>query len=936
MGGSPNEILSAILSGDSVEWVEGLYRGYQEDPSSVSSQWQEVFLALGGQKDGVGRKEKEARGWHRAVEKALYGAETEVKSAISSTQLKVAIQDSIRAWMLIRAYRVRGHLSASLDPLKLHPPVNHGDLDPKTYGFETKDMEREIYLGGVLGLEVASIKELLSVLQRLYCGTLAVEYMHIQSLQQREWIQKAIESPPPGFDEEKKGFILEQLLQSENFERFLGLKFIGTKRFGLDGGEATLPALREAIERGAAHEVEEVIIGMAHRGRLNVLTHLLQKPYASIFREFQGHFDADHHALGSGDVKYHLGSSADVKIGQKTVHLSLTANPSHLESVDPVVLGKAKGKSDLRGGRLGYSKVLPILIHGDAAFAGQGVVSECFTLSRLEGYETGGTLHFVINNQIGFTTVPRYGRSSPYCSDVAKMVQAPIFHVGGDDPEAVVRAMALAMDFRQTFQTDVVVDMFCYRRHGHNEADEPLFTQPLMYKAIAKHKSCAVVYSEKLLKEGVVSEESVLESKKLHTEQLEEAFSSAKQYVPTPPDWLDGQWEKFQKAPHNYCYTQTGVSKKKLLSIVQAMNETPQGFDVHPKVKALMEKRLLMLRKGAGIDWATGEALAIGSLLLEGVPVRFSGQDSRRGTFSQRHGVIVHQSTGEDYVPLGSLGARFDLLDSPLSEEAVLGFEYGYSLTRPEVLVIWEAQFGDFANGAQIIFDQFISSGEYKWLRMSGLTLLLPHGYEGQGPEHSSARLERYLQACAEHNLQVVNPSTPANFFHLLRRQVVTNFRKPLVVMTPKSLLRHKGCVSSLKDFTAATRFQRIKMEETPVCSLEEAEKVVLCSGKVYYDLLQRRKQEKKLGRLTYIIRIEQLYPFPLDALVRAGVGKKALKWCQEEPENMGAWRFVERILREEFGSLTYVGRKEAASPATGQRQVHYQEQEAFLKEALS
>ncbi|HSC20335.1 MAG TPA: 2-oxoglutarate dehydrogenase E1 component, partial [Solirubrobacterales bacterium] len=756
---------------------------------------------------------------------------------------------------------------------------------------------------------------------------------------------------------EGKVAILKKLIEAEGFEKFLHRRFPGTKRFGLDGAEAMVPALEQIIKRGGALGVKDIVIGMPHRGRLNVLAAVMGKPYHVIFHEFQGGSSLPSDIEGSGDVKYHLGASSDREFDGNTVHLSLTANPSHLEIVNPVVIGKARAKQAFtlrETPTAGRSHVMPLLMHGDAAFAGQGVVAECFALSGLRGYGVGGTMHFIVNNQIGFTTSPKNSRSSPYPSDVALMVEAPIFHANGDDPEAVTFATKVATEYRQLFCKDVVIDMFCYRRFGHNEGDDPTMTQPLMYQKIKDHPSVRQLYTTRLIGEGVVTQEQVDGWIKAFDTFLDEEFEAGKSYHANKADWLDGKWSGL-KLPGAEESRVTGVAKQKLIDLGHKMTSIPKRVSVHKTVARVIAGRREAIDSGTDIDWATAEELAFATLLDQGYPVRLSGQDSVRGTFSQRHTGIVDQKTEETYFPLRNLGpnqAHFEPLNSALSEEAVLGFEYGFSLTDPNTLTMWEAQFGDFANGAQVIIDQFISSGERKWLRMSGLVLLLPHGYEGQGPEHSSARLERYLQLCAEDNMQVVYPSTPANYFHALRRQMLREFRKPLIVMTPKSLLRHKRAVSNLVDMAEGSSFHRVMVDGAEAgCDVggvalksdDKIRRVVLCSGKVYYDLIDHRA---KVGRDdVYVLRLEQFYPWPLKSLTNElkRFRNAELVWCQEEPKNMGGWQFVDPWLELTLERLDikakrarYVGRPASASTAAGLMSRHLKELESFLTEAFA
>ncbi|MHA1523688.1 MAG: 2-oxoglutarate dehydrogenase E1 component, partial [Alphaproteobacteria bacterium] len=818
---------TSFLYGGNAHFIQDLYARYQKNPEAVDAGWRDFFATLKDGEETPGSDDGPS--WARAdwplvangemvsaLDGDWSGLETQISAKISdsaakaggelsSEQIRAATLDSIRALMMIRAYRMRGHLAADLDPLKLEPKTNHPELQPSTYGFMEGDCDRPIFIDNVLGLETATINEMLAILRRTYCSTLGVEFLHIADPEQKSWIQERIEGPDKeiSFTPEGKKAILSKLIETEGLEKFIGVKYTGTKRFGLDGGEALIPALEQIIKRGGNLGLEEIVLGMPHRGRLNVLVNVMEKPYRALFHEFKGGTSTPDGVEGSGDVKYHLGASSDREFDGNNVHLSLTANPSHLEIVDPVVLGKVRAKQD-RHEDTDRARVLPLLLHGDAAFAGQGVVAECLGLSGLKGHRTGGSIHFIVNNQIGFTTAPHFSRSSPYPSDVAKMVDAPIFHVNGDDPEAVVYAAKVAIEFRQRFHKPVVVDMFCYRRFGHNEGDEPAFTQPLMYKKIAKHPTTVEIYSKKLVAQGVMTEQEVEARKADYRAMLEKHFSAADNYKPNKADWLDGAWSGMGLAQGEARRGDTGYNLDDLRKIGTAISQIPEGFNAHRTLVRVMQARQKSMENGTGIDWAMAEALAFGTLLDEGFPVRLSGQDSERGTFSQRHSVLTDQETENQYVPLNNMGdtqATFEVINSMLSEVAVLGFEYGFSLAEPQTLVMWEAQFGDFANGAQVVIDQFISAGERKWLRMSGLVLLLPHGYEGQGPEHSSARLERFLQLCAEDNMQIANCTTPANLFHILRRQMHRKFRKPLVIMTPKSLLRHKRVISKLDEF---------------------------------------------------------------------------------------------------------------------------------------
>ncbi len=941
---SSNAVLEAtsFLSGNNAAFIEALYKQFLSDPASVDGTWRTFFQAL-----------EDGRPVQLPVLQRGSGA-APAKVAPAATLTGVDAQASIRAIQLVRAYRVTGHREAGLDPLKLSKPKPLPQLQTSFYGFSDRDLDRPIFIDGVMGRETATPRELVDILRQTYCGTIGYEYMHITDPEQRDWLQRRIEGVKPvAFTTEGKRGILNKLIEAEVFEKFSAVKFVGTKRFGLDGGEAMIPALEQIIKRGGKLGIKEIVIGMSHRGRLNVLANVMGKPYRQLFHEFQGGSAKPSDVQGSGDVKYHLGASSDREFDGNNVHLSLTANPSHLEAVDPVALGKCRAKQFQYADKVTRGSVLTLLLHGDAAFAGQGIVAECFAMSGTKGFRTGGTLHFVVNNQIGFTTAPAFARSSPYPSDVALMVQAPIFHVNGDDPEAVVHCARIATEFRQLFHKDVVVDMFCYRRFGHNEGDEPSFTQPLMYRAIRSHPSTLDIYSKRLIEERVITEPELQATMASFRQRLEEEFEAAQSHLPNKADWLDGRWTGLETAPRGDRRGTTDVEAEALSRVGEAISHLPDGFRAHKTIARLMQAKQEMIETGEGIDWSTGEALAFGTLLDEGCPVRLSGQDSSRGTFSQRHAVLIDQESEDRYIPLNHIRdgqAEFEVVDSLLSEQAVVGFEYGYSLAEPRALVLWEAQFGDFANGAQVVIDQFIASGEMKWLRMSGLVMLLPHGFEGQGPEHSSARLERFLQLCADDNMQVAYCTTPANYFHVLRRQMHRNFRKPLVLMTPKSLLRHKRAVSRLTEFGPGSSFHRVLADDAkgdPGSTIElvpdeQIRRVVLCSGKVYYDLFEEREKRKETK--IQILRLEQLYPFPGLALTDelTGFPSAEIIWCQEEPKNQGAWSFIapciESVLEElgRKGLLHYTGRKSSASPAAGQMKQHQAELEAFLDEALS
>ncbi|NIZ12898.1 2-oxoglutarate dehydrogenase E1 component [Phaeobacter sp. HF9A] len=978
---SPNDIFhaSSFMQGHNAEYLEQLYARYASDPNAVDAAWAEFFRQMGDAELDV-KKEAQGPSWARSdwppapsddLTAALTGewpAPVETKAAgkkiaakakekgveISDEQVQRAVLDSVRALMLIRAYRIRGHLAADLDPLGMRAATAHPELDPKTYGFGDADMDRPIFIDNVLGLQVASMRQIVEIVKRTYCGTFALQYMHISDPEQSAWLKERIEGYDKEitFTREGRKAILNKMVEAEGFEKFLHVKYMGTKRFGLDGGESLIPAMEQIIKRGGNLGVKEIVIGMPHRGRLSVLANVMQKPYRAIFNEFQGGSFKPDDVDGSGDVKYHLGASSDREFDGNKVHLSLTANPSHLEAVNPVVLGKVRAKQDQLADT-DRTAVMPILLHGDAAFAGQGVVAECFALSGLRGHRAGGTMHIVVNNQIGFTTAPHFSRSSPYPTDNALVVEAPIFHVNGDDPEAVVHAAKVATEFRQKFHKDVVIDIFCYRRFGHNEGDEPMFTNPLMYKKIKGHKTTLSLYTERLVKDGLIPEGEIEDMKAAFQAHLNEEFEAGKVYKPNKADWLDGRWSHLDRKDEDYQRGETAIKPETLEEIGRGLTSLPEGYPVHKTVGRFLAARKAMFDSGEGFDWATGEAMAFGSLLTEGYPVRLAGQDSTRGTFSQRHSGIVSQETEDRYYPLNNIRsgqAQYEVIDSALSEYAVLGFEYGYSLAEPNALTLWEAQFGDFANGAQIMFDQFISSGESKWLRMSGLVCLLPHGFEGQGPEHSSARLERFLQMCGQDNWNVANCTTPANYFHILRRQLHRTFRKPLIMMTPKSLLRHKLAVSKAEEFTSGSSFHRVLWDDaqhgnsdTQLVSDDKIKRVVMCSGKVYYDLLEER--DARGIDDVYLMRIEQFYPFPAISLVKELERFKDadMVWCQEEPKNQGAWSFIEPNIEWVLTRInakhtrpTYVGRATSASPATGLASQHKAQQAALVDEALS
>ena len=967
---------TSFLSGTNSSYIEKLYAKYVENPASIPDSWRQFFEGLGDQKDNI--IENQGPSWAPSNIKYISNGDldvyekylptnlngksikekiTEANKTLSSDE-RVDVErstiDSVRAIMMIRAYRIRGHLIADLDPLQLQEKNYHPELNPETYGFKKEDRNRKIFLDKVLGFQYATVNEILEILLKTYCAKIGIEFMHMSDPEEKKWIQERIEGKgkEANFTLEGKKAIFKKLVEAEGFENYCHTKFVGTKRFGLDGCESLIPALEQIIKVGGNSGVKEIKIGMPHRGRLNILANVIQKPFKKIFKEFSGDLGTDTAGV-SGDVKYHLGASADRDFNGNNVHVSLTANPSHLEAVNPVVLGQTRAKQFFHNDPQRV-KVIPILLHGDAAFAGQGIVAECFAMSGLKGHNTGGTIHIIVNNQVGFTTSPSFARSSPYPSEVAKMVQAPIFHVNGDDAESVVYCARIATEYRQKFKRDVVIDIICYRRFGHNEGDEPSFTQPLMYKKIKAQATTLTIYGNQLIQEGVLRNEEFQKEKDNFKQFLDAEFAESKSYISNQIDWFTGSWSKFTTEIGSDRRGVTGVDLDLIHQAGEKISHLPVNLNFHSTIKRLFEAKKKMFETGKSFDWATAESLAFGTLLLEGYPVRFVGQDSSRGTFSQRHASILDQDTGEKYYPLKNLSskqAQFEIIDSFLSEFGVLGFEYGYSMSSPETLVLWEAQFGDFANGAQIIIDQFITSGEKKWTRASGLVMLLPHGYEGQGPEHSSARIERYLQSCAQENLQVVNCTTPANYFHLLRRQIHRKFRKPLIVFSPKSLLRHKKCVSEIEDFLPENSFHRILPDHAdfPEYNLiklandEEIKRVVLCSGKVYFDISEKREIIR--NPKVQLLRIEQLYPFPVKKLasfLKRFKNADEFIWCQEEPENMGAWSFVEKYINWTLDSIgakskkvQYVGRKPSASTATGYLKKHVQQQDEIISKVL-
>ena len=918
-----------------LELIKSYYKTYEKNPNDLRKEWKVFFEDL----DEEASNFLSEKNNHKYNEKNKHLLEKNIE--VSKEDQYTA--NSLRARLLIRAYRIAGHLKADLDPLNLTEKKYIPDLDPKTYGLNDEDMNKEVFVDGVFGINKIRLSELIKILEKYYCGKIGTQFMHIQDKEQRDWIMDRIENIKPEeiFTDKGKKAILERLTAAEFFENFLDKKYTGTKRFGLEGGESLIPALEQILKYGGKNGIEEVVLGMPHRGRLNVLANFMGKPFSAIFSEFQGNASNPDDVQGSGDVKYHLGTSSDRNFENIKVHLSLTANPSHLEAVNPVVVGKVRAKQDQKKD-IDRKKVVGLLMHGDAAFSGQGLVPETLDLSGLKGYKTGGTIHFIVNNQIGFTTSPTFSRSGPYCSDVALMVEAPIFHVNGDDPEAVVYAARVATEFRQKFNKDVVIDMFCYRRQGHNESDEPAFTQPLMYEKIRNHSTTREIYAKKLIKEDVLKENDVNKLLEDWSEKLEKDLELGKSFKPNKADWLEGSWRGLESKGSVKPNIITGIPLKTLKEFGVTLTQVPEKFNINRKVQRILQKRLKTISEGKDIDWACAEALAFASLLYEGVSVRLSGQDCGRGTFSQRHAIIVDQKTEEKFSTLNNFirnGSKVEIVDSPLSEAAVLGFEYGYTLADPNTLVLWEAQFGDFANGAQLIIDQFIVSGESKWLRMSGITILLPHGYEGQGPEHSSARIERYLQMAAEDNIQIVNCTTPANYFHVLRRQMLRKFRKPLIIFTPKSLLRKKEAVSTLDEMSSSSRFQKVIAEGNG----KNIDKIVFCSGKIFYDIQDKINNDQSNSIL--IIRLEQLYPFPGEIIADKIKDYKHARffWCQEEPKNMGAWSFIFPKLRKLIldGNFThqhikYVGREDSASTATGLFRKHIEEQNNIIESLIN
>ncbi|MBD1147437.1 2-oxoglutarate dehydrogenase E1 component [Pelagibacterales bacterium SAG-MED31] len=934
-----------FLNSANAPYVAELYFKFSQNPDSIHGSWKSFFSSLNEDEISIisdfGGPEWKKRNT-TVIDDISFDKVIRASSDVDFNSFKTSTLDSIRALRLIRAYRINGHLIANLDPLDLHEKIYHPELDYKSYGFNKNDLDKEIFIDGSLGLETATLKEIIKILNETYASSIGVEFLHIQSVEQKQWVQERIEevNNKTNFTNQGKKGIFQRLVESELFEQYLDKKFLGTKRYGIVGGESMIPGIEQIVKQSCLLGVEDIYFGTAHRGRLTLLATVLGMPYRGILSKFQGNLNDPNEVLGSGDVKYHLGVSSDREFDSKKIHLSLTPNPSHLEAVDPVVVGKVRAKQTLLQDKT-TDKVFGILIHGDAAMAGQGIVAETFAMSQLRGFRTGGTIHFVINNQIGFTTTPHYGRSAPYCTEIAKMVQAPIFHVNGDDPEAVVHVCRLAAEYRNLFKEDVVVDMFCYRRSGHNEADEPMFTQPLMYKKIKNHSTTLNLYKEQLVKEEVLTEEEAKIKISDFKKFLDSEFELSKSYKPNKVDWLDGTWTGIKIASIDARRGKTSSTEDDIRILAKEIHAIPDDFTPHKRIQKIYNEREESIMKGKNIDWATAEALAFATLLKDGYGVRLSGQDVGRGTFSHRHAVLYDQENEKRFVPLRHFRkdqALFEIVDSFLSEFGVLGFEYGYSQADPKTLVIWEAQFGDFSNGAQTIIDQFITTGERKWLRMSGLTLLLPHGHEGQGPEHTSSRLERFLQMCAEDNIQVANCTSPANYFHILRRQMMRDFRKPLVLMTPKSTLRHKANTSPLENFVNGSTFHRVLSKPLADEEYKNVNRVVFCSGKINFELQDHINELQRNN--VYIIRLEQLYPFPYEAL-KQGIKKFnhcEMIWCQEEPKNMGAWEFIEKRLKSVLhlvgakNELHFIGRRAAASPATGVFDRHLANQKNIIR----
>ena len=928
--------LESLLTGENAALVDALFNQWLADPNSVGEDWAALFEESSDANNGVSYTAP------TFAPSSIFNARGQgLRAVTASVASEVALRQA-RVVQLINAYRVRGHLLAKIDPLKRVERNRHPELTLEYHGLSKTDLSERVYSRPLYGEpELSTLANILKRLERTYCGHFGVEFMNIDDQEQKLWLARRMETlfdqPVLTHDEELR--VLEKLSDAENFERLIHTRFPGTKRFSLEGGETLIPLLDSLVEDAAEQGVREIIVGMAHRGRLNTLVNIMGKPAAQVIQEFHG---VETDFSGSGDVKYHLGYSNDHRTRRGfEVHMNLCFNPSHLEAVNPVAEGRVRAKQDRFRSKAdedldARTLCMPLLIHGDAAFAGQGLVAETLNLSELEGYETGGTIHVIVNNQIGFTTSPHDARSTPYCSGIARMLGVPIFHVNGEDPEAVLAVTRLAVEWRQRYHRDVVIDLYCFRKFGHNEGDEPSFTQPVLYEAIRSHPTAREVYAQRLVEKGSLTQDDVQRVAYESRERLSKSDSDAghDSYMGNVASAMGQLWKKYRAGDPDG--VDTTYPHQKLVDLITACNTLPPDLNAHVKIRRLMKQRLSICAGERPVDWAVAEQAAYATLCAEGLPVRVSGQDVGRGTFSHRHAVLTDIRDGSAYVPLNHLGAPFYVYNSCLSEAGVLGFEYGYSLDSPDTLVIWEAQFGDFANGAQVIIDQFLVSTEQKWNRHSGVVLLLPHGYAGQGPEHSSARIERYAQLCAEENIRLANCTTPANFFHLLRRQAVGNTRKPLVVFTPKSLLRHPRCVSTLEELSGGAFEPVIGDDIAP----NDIQRVVLCQGKVYYDLLAER--EKRDERRVALVRVEELYPLPADELlaeVRRYPAEAELVWCQEEPRNQGAWPMFDEWLGALFGagrSVRYVGRAAAASPAPGSSKVHKQNQSRLVNEAIT
>ncbi|MDX8403183.1 MAG: 2-oxoglutarate dehydrogenase E1 component [Mariprofundaceae bacterium] len=930
-----NELLEDAPFAAGSEYIEMMYEAWKQDPASVADAWAGLFSELGDVSSTVSHQEM--------LEKMQQ--HSRLKQSVTADESFHSIHDDVefpsRALYLIHGYRVQGHLHADLDPLHLNPPKPSPELQLNYYGLNETDLDTEFPTGDLAGPNNMPLREIEKLLKQTYCGSIGPEFMHITDSARKHWLQERLERvrSTPQFDNDTRRHIFNRVMKAEEFERFLHTRYAGQKRFSLEGGESLIPMLDALVQLCGSKGTKEIILGMAHRGRLNILANILDKSSTDIFSEFEGTQFEDAE-MGAGDVKYHMGFSSDVRTPGGIVHLSLGFNPSHLEIITPVVLGSVRARQ-CRRKDFDRREVMSVLVHGDAAFAGQGVVAESLNLSKLSGFKTGGTIHVVVNNQIGFTVNPFDARSTTYCTDIAKMVQAPILHVNGDDPEAVCLVAEIAVEYRRQFREDIVIDMICYRRHGHNETDSPAVTQPVMYRRIEEHPTLLQVYRKRLIDEGVISEQDADEVVKWYRECMDELRRDPHRPAPAPVNSLQGRWEGYLRKAEEE--PTTSVPAERLSQLVRSGHQVPADFSLHPLVQKIFDNRIQMMDGKKSIDWGCAETMAYATLVDDGGWVRLSGQDSGRGTFFHRHATVYDQKTGKKFVPLRQLGegglSNFIVVDSMLSEEAVMGFEYGYSVAEPRALVIWEAQYGDFANGAQVVIDQFIAAGETKWQRMSGLVLWLPHGYEGQGAEHSSARLERYLQMGAENNVQVVCPTTPAQLFHLLRRQHMISIRKPLIIMAPKSMLRQKLSFSALDEFTTGG-FHTILAELDEEINRESARKVLLCSGKVYFDLLAARV-ERNIKDIA-MVRIERLYPFPADRLKEEAAkypNAKEVLWVQEEPENQGAWYQVKHHLKRSLlpgQKISHITRPASAAPAVGSAKRHAEEQKAVVDQALS